>query len=202
MRILPGLLAGLGLLFLLGSCATGGVGGPPGCRSNLSSHQESLNELVDSAALQDRLEAIWAPVDGLVLGWIRFDSTGATDTVGIRTESLSEAQRTRMEEALLSAVVSSPGKKSGTNLFLGDAEGPAVRRLSRVQACKPQVRNEEMLSEAMEEVGRELGLRELRQAIFHAFVLADGTVDSVLGPVNTNGKSVYWAYGNHRSPIL
>jgi len=104
-------------------------------------------------------------VDRLVLGWIRFDSTGAKDTVGIGTRSLSPGQRIQMEEALSSAVVSTPGRKSGTNIFNGDERGPAVRRLARVEDCRPEIRNQEMLSKGMEEAGRQLGLRDRRQAI-------------------------------------
>jgi len=174
-----GISTGFGFFLLLSSCATGGVGGAQACRSDLTPHDRSLNELADSAALQERLESIWEPVNGLVLGWIRFDSTGAKDTVGIRTESLSETQRNEVRRALSFVVLSSPGRKDGTNIFLGDEDGPAVRRLARVQACKPEILNRETLSRAIEEEGRRLDIRDRREVILNALVLPDGAVGEV-----------------------
>lgn len=85
----------------------------------------------------------------------------------------------RVEQALDSNVVKSPGRKTGTNIFLGDENGPAVRRLARVQACRPEISNRKALSREVERAGRRLGIRKRREVILMALVLPDGTVGEV-----------------------
>ena len=167
------------ILLLASGCATGGVGTGQACRSDLASHESSLNELVDSAALQNQLESIWKPVDGLVLGWVRYDSTGARDTIGIRTEALSDSDRKEVGKALFDAVLGSPGKKTGTNIFLGDEHGPAIRRLARIEACEPEILNRKTVEDAVEKAARELRLRERREVILRAKVSVDGVVSDI-----------------------
>jgi len=172
-------LACLGFGLFLSSCATGGSGRGGSCRSDLARHPSSLNELVDSAALQSHLESIWEPVEGLVLGRIRIDSTGAMDGVTLRTESVSESQRERLVQAVSSAALDSPGRRDGTYLFLGDEGGPAVRWLARVQACVPELRNREMLSREIEEAAGQFGISERREVLLRAEVLVSGAVGDV-----------------------
>lgn len=164
---------------LLAACATTGLGASDSCRSALAPHEESLNELVDSASLQQSAADLLGAVDGLVLGWIQYDSLGALSRTGVRTESLTEVERNELEIALSATARPSAAPGTRASLFIGDRGFIAVRRVARFQACRPVIRNQEGLSEELEREGRRLGLSRRREVVLRFLVLEDGIVGEV-----------------------
>ena len=164
---------------LLGGCASAGVGSSEGCRSDLPPHEDPMTELVDSAALQQSAEGLWPEVDGLVLASVSYDSLGVIDTVIVRTESMSDAARERLEEALLASARGSSGPDETVDLFIGDGDGPAVRRVAGFRACRPRLLNGAVLTGMLQRGARPLGIQERRVVVLLALVLRDGTVGEV-----------------------
>jgi TonB family protein len=179
-RAIPPSAAFMALL-TLGACATPGSRGVAGCRSDLAPHQRSLTEVMDSASLQQGLEGRWTPVDGLVLATVRFDSLGAVRTASVLTVSLPDSSQVALQSLLMASAVPEGPPGEVVSLFLGDPSGPSVRRVSRFQACAPEMsggrgtRTE--IQRHMSGFCRQAGLRQ-------------GASGEVLGLVDPRGRVV------------
>ena len=177
-RYLVGVSVGIWSISLV-ACASAGLPSPGECRSDLPPHELSLTESVDSASLQSDLEKSWEPVEGLVLGWVRYDSVGSLDGVGLRTASLTEPAQDRIG-TLLRSSANHDGPRSVTiNLFVGDERGPAVRRVARLRSCRPEVLNKDHLARRINEVGRQLGLQTRSSVTMRVEVKEDGSIGEV-----------------------
>ena len=167
------------LAVALSGCASGGQPSAPSCRSDLPFHGESLNAFADSAQLQEELERFWPSSTDLILANFYYDSVGVLDTIGVWVDALPADPRRRIEETLFASARREGVPEERVSLFLGDHEGPRVRRVEGFRTCRPSLLHPESLSREVGREGRALGLAEKRTAVLRAYVTRVGTAQDV-----------------------
>lgn len=174
---LPTILA-LGLTALWG-CASAAGGVPEQCRSNLPPDPRSLQEVVDSLALQRGVEAAWEEGAGLTLATLTFDSTGASRRVDIISESVGDPARQAFREALDETARRTGEPRERIFLFLGDGRGPGVRRVAIHRGCAPEILNHDLVLTRLQTESRRLGLEESQTVGLWVQVQLDGRAGEV-----------------------
>lgn len=131
------------------ACATAGPPSPADCRSDLPEDSIPLSTVIDSAATNEAIAALWRPATGLVIAQLRFDSVGAFDSARVITESLGPDVQADLKRVLGSAVeradATSPDRRT-VRLFIGNEEGPALRGVRRFRTCAPRILDQPALT--------------------------------------------------------
>ena len=149
------------------------------CRSILAPHPSPLAELLDSTSLQREVTDLWDSETGLVLAEVPFSSPGAQDSVWVLSASLTGGQGARLQEILERAAPEGGGPEETLYLFIGDENGPGVRRVRRFAACRPSLLRSPQIARRIQTESAGLGLREQHIVVLRMFVQADGSVGEV-----------------------
>lgn len=164
--------------FVAAGCASA-TGRITSCRSDLAPNGMSLAEVVDSAALQRSLEGAWPAGADLALAWLHYDSLENRSVVYVWAEALSEAARISLESVVEKASLPTYKASQGVNLFLGNREGPAPRRVGRFRTCEPSIIRDNKLASRMKAEAGMLRLSRRVRIYVGALVGPDGTVEKV-----------------------
>jgi TonB family protein len=160
MRRLPGSRAALCwstalTLCAAAACASSGGANPARCQSGLPSSALTLNEVLDSADAQLRLEAVWPESAGLVVASLTGPSQQDSTPGTVFAATLPQEDRDRLREVieLVSFLPPAESVRSRAYLVLGDDSGPSIRRVDRLAQCAPELLNRVgMMSRIQDEV--------------------------------------------------
>jgi TonB family protein len=161
------------------SCASGSGRQARECTSDLPRYARSLDEVSDSAALQQGIERVWSDAAGLTLATLIYDSLGAYGRATLLTESYDRAGR----EALIAAIAEAARPEADPDerfyVVLGDERGPGVRRVERFHGCAPLLLHREVIVRRLEEEARSLRVRDRLRVQLWVRVGGDGEVTEV-----------------------
>ena len=143
---------------LLAACVTAAATPDYECRSDLAPSTSTLAEVLDSVSAQARLEAIWPQGAGLTVARIGGDIDPDADPIRIWSRSLTDAQIGEVEHVLGSSAVMPLWTSERAHVFVGDENGPAIRRVDRLAQCAPRMIGRTRLMRRMEEEARGLRL--------------------------------------------
>lgn len=160
---------------LFGGCASRGGPGMD-CRSQLLPHHVSLAEFADSSELQDALASAWDERTGLAVAAVRYDSVGALDTVQVWSDAPAVASADPMAAAIRAASPERREPDAEIELFLGDARGPAVRRVRPLGFCAPRMTNLDVVAARLSEEARRSLLDRSRVVRVMVYIGTDGRV--------------------------
>lgn len=158
------------------ACASSSRPGSVGCESGLRPHTASVEPVLDSASLQEDLEATWRPGIGLAVASVEYDPEGTLGNVNVWSETMPEGMASTVEDQLRQAASAAAPPLTDIDLFLGDVNGPVVRRVEGLKVCMPRLKDEALV---VEELGRRLRRVDFRGRIevsLLAFVDGEGRV--------------------------
>jgi len=164
-------------LVSVSACASsaGGRGGPQ-CGLTLRESPEALSSVTDSLAIQGRVSVEWVIGTRLALARASYDSTGALRRAEVLSETMSREGRATMATALEGVLPASFEPDGVVYLFLGDDNGPSVRRLDRFRMCAPAILRASWLVEQLRSEARGLTIRRPTRVWVFALVQPDGSV--------------------------
>lgn len=171
-----GLLACLPMVW---SCASAGGAGSSTCTSDLSPSLLSLNEVLDSAAVERRLLTLWPAGAGLAVARIGGASGDDDEPVVLWSESLTEAQEAELTAALESASAMPLDTDERAYVFIGDVAGPAPRRVDQLRRCAPDILDRRSLARRIAAEANGLGIERRVVVRLSVFVDADGSIAEV-----------------------
>jgi TonB family protein len=116
---------------------------------------------LDSVSFGRYLNTLWEPSAGLTVAAFRYDSVGAVDTAFVHSEAMTPSTKQRLTNSL--AEFARPGgeARESVSLFLGDDAGPALRRVSELRTCEPELINERAVADMLLSEARGLLERNL-----------------------------------------
>lgn len=167
-------------------CASGGSNSVEGasreagrCTSDLAPSAESLAPVLDSVAVQERLEALWPEAGGLAVARLAALDSDGPRPVQVWSESLTAAQRDTVAGVLEEHRRRPEAGEGAAYLFLGDARGPALRRIERLGQCAPTIISREPITRRIAAEIRQLGIDQRYVVRLYVFVQASGQVGEV-----------------------
>ncbi len=162
------------------SCASGGpsaASGPGGrCTSDLAPADESLTEVLDSVGVQQSLESLWPASAGLAVARVA-DDPEVPQPISVWSESLTEEQRHAVAETLAEHHLE--GADTRAYLFLGDENGPAIRRVDRLGQCAPTLISRDPIARRIAAEARGLGIDQTYVVRLYTFVERSGQISEV-----------------------
>jgi hypothetical protein len=158
-------------MILAAGCATGGASNASQCRSDLQASASTLREAIDSATAQERLDSMWPPGAGLTVARLGGEPDPDSDAIRIWSRSLTDAQADALENVLASTAVMPLWTSERAYLFIGDENGPALRRVDRLAQCAPRLLGRTRLTRRLEEEAR--GLRLDRRVVVRLMVFVE-----------------------------
>ncbi len=158
------------------ACAAGS-GGSSGCSASLSPSPNSLAEVLDSAALQGRIAEVWPAHSGRVVARVGGRSEGVADSARVWAATLDDQQRAQVRAALMSS--EAHGGEEVVSVFVGDEDGPALRRVDRLRGCAPSMIHRDALTERISIEAQGLDIRSPMTVRVLVFVERTGIVEEV-----------------------
>lgn len=160
-------------------CATTGGSSSSTCTSALNPSVRSLNEILDSARVQSQVSRLWPSDAGLVVARVGGATAPVSSPVRVWSASSSDALESELAAVLEAASRISLDTEETAYLFMGDASGPALRRLDRLGQCAPSIPNERSVARRIAEEARDLNLQQRAVVRLFVFVERDGSVREV-----------------------
>ena len=167
-------------------CASGGSNSAGGatresgrCTSDLAPSEESLAPVLDSVAVQDGLEVLWPAGGGLAVARLAALDSDGPRPVQVWSESLTAEQRDAVATVLGENRRTPDDGDGAAYLFLGDAGGPALRRVERLGQCAPTIISREPITRRIAAEIRQLGIDQRYVVRLYVFVQASGQVGEV-----------------------
>lgn len=149
------------------------------CQSELAQHEFSLSQVVDSGGLQAALEEQWIEETPLALASLQYDSLGDRSLVRVWAETMPEDAKAALESAVEASSSLTHGANQGVFLFLGNQDGPAVRRVGQFRTCPPRILRQTELASRVQAEAQGLRLARRVQTYVDALVRPDGSVSEV-----------------------
>ena len=161
------------------ACASAG-GAPSGssCTSDLARHERSLDEVVDSVALVRGLAGLWRPQGSLAFAYLPFDSAGRPDSASV-IASIPEGERDALGRVILRHARSGALTAERVDLFIGDDQGLAPRRVRELRTCPPEILNRDIVARMLVQEASRLDILATTVVRLYALVEEDGSVGEV-----------------------
>lgn len=160
-------------------CASAGGSGSLACTSDLLASVSPLNEVLDSASAHGLVHAFWPPGTGLVVAQMGGVSDGQPDSLRVWSETLTDQQKAELQRIVRSAARELPRGTAPVPIFIGDKDGPSLRRLDRLAMCAPVVLNKSVLEDRIAAEAEGLDIEDRSVVQVAVFVARSGLIGEV-----------------------